>query len=424
MTVSTTETTSSSRPEPVRADQREISLDVLRGFALFGVLMVNLEFWFRTTPLRYHSTRFPYPGLPSKIVDALLPIFFESRFLGLFSLLFGAGLAIQAERAQASSGRPRLLLLRRLGILFLLGAAHVVLLWSGDILHIYAVIGLLLLLLARRKAKTVAIVGGVLLALPTVGPFIYAVVQMARGEPPPAPSSETNTVTSEEVDRFIRGYGQGDIVEVARTRFDEFVRFLPVQPFVMIFSFLLGTAGIFLWKAGAFQRASEHASKLRFVLALGLVFSLAVVGGQTVVHMLGNDVKRALGWWWIATVGLTPLSMMSGVLAYGAAILLLLERPRARAVLLHLAPVGRMALSNYLLQSVIGSLLFFGFGLGLYNKLNTAEGALVVIAIFAAQIALSRLWLQRFRFGPVEWLWRSLTYGKAQPMRAARSAEA
>jgi uncharacterized protein len=110
-------------------------------------------------------------------------------------------------------------------------------------------------------------------------------------------------------------------------------------------------------------------------------------------------------------------------LAYAAGILLLLQRERPRALLTHLAPVGRMALTNYLLQSVIGSLIFYGVGLGLYDKLGPAAGALIIIAVFAAQVLVSPLWLRRFRFGPVEWVWRSLTYWKAQPMRLARPAE-
>jgi uncharacterized protein len=115
--------------------------------------------------------------------------------------------------------------------------------------------------------------------------------------------------------------------------------------------------------------------------------------------------------------GFFPAAMIASTLAYGALILLALERERSRAILAHLAPVGRMALSNYLLQSVICSLLFYGFGLGLYDKLGSAAGALLAVAIFAAQIELSRAWFTRFQFGPVEWLWRSLTYGRSQPMR-------
>ncbi len=122
-------------------------------------------------------------------------------------------------------------------------------------------------------------------------------------------------------------------------------------------------------------------------------------------------------WIWKSINGLFPTAMASSALAYGALLLLALERDALRPVLAHLGPVGRIALSNYLLQTVVSSLLFFGFGLGLYDKLGTTAGALIAVAIFAAQIAASRLWLNRFQFGPVEWLWRSLAYGRAQPMR-------
>jgi uncharacterized protein len=404
--------------EPVRGEEREIALDILRAFALFGVLMVNWQLWFRTNPLRYEK-QFPYPGIADQIADGARNLLFDGRFLALFSLLFGAGLAIQAERAERATGRPKRFLARRLAVLFLLGAAHVGLLWSGDILHIYAVVGLVLLLVLRRKVKTVGIVGGIFVALPLVIGVGYGAVQVLRGAPRPERKPDDPAETIATLNRFIQGYGQGDLFEVARMRFEEYARYAPLIPVLVLYSFTLATLGVFAWKMGIFTRTSEHRRLLKWTLVLGLVFGLGIRSAEMIVREIYR--MEAFGWWSIAVGGLSPVGMTLATLGYGSGILLLLQRDRPRAALTHLAPVGRMALTNYLLHSIIGSIVFYGFGFGLYDKLGPAVGALLVIAVFTAQVIVSPLWLRRFRFGPVEWVWRSLTYWRPQPMRLPRA---
>lgn len=409
---------------PTGADERIDALDILRGFALFGVLTVNLSFWFRTTPNRYRLTPFPFPALADKIADTLLPVLFETRFLGLFSFLFGAGLAMQLERAERSRARPFRFLLRRLAVLFGLGVAHIVLLWSGDILHIYALVGALLLLpLLRRKPKTLWIVSASVLAFPALANFIARMVRLARGRSVNmiVDPAELEAVRA-QIEESVRVYGQGSWLEIARLRLIDYGRFAPTIGYSAVMAFAMGLLGIRAWKSGVLQRPSEHAAKLRRAVSVGLIIGWGFSAAQLALE---NMILPELPLWiWKSSRGLYPAAMVVSTLAYGAAILLLLERPRARALLAHLAPVGRMALSNYLLQSVICSLIFFGFGFGLFNRVGTAAGMLIAAAIFAAQIGLSRLWLKRFQFGPVEWLWRSLTYMRAQPMRAGQTKSA
>lgn len=406
----------SEAPAPTGAADRIDALDILRGFALFGVLLVNLEFWFRTTQYRYHLSRFPYPSLPDRIVDAILPVFFEVRFLSLFSFLFGAGLAIQLERAERSQARPFRLLARRFGVLLGIGAAHIFLIWSGDILHVYAVVGLFVLPLLRRKPKTLAIVAACIIALPAVGNLVVRLVQLALGRGAvqardTAALAETRALIEENV----RVFGQGSWLEIARARLDDYVQFAPPLALVMIQAFVMALLGVVAWKRGVFVRPADHRPLLRRTLAVGLIFGIGFSIARVALEEL--DLPEVPLWIWRSTEGFFPAAMIASTLAYGALILLALERERSRAILAHLAPVGRMALSNYLLQSVICSLLFYSFGLGLYDKLGPAAGALLTVAIFTAQIGLSRAWFTRFQFGPVEWLWRSLTYGRSQPMR-------
>jgi uncharacterized protein len=403
-------------PAPTAADERIDALDVLRGFALFGVLVVNMAFWFRTSPYRYELSRFPFPALVDRIADALLAIAFEVRFLSLFSFLFGVGLSIQLERATRSRARPFRLLARRMGVLLGLGVAHILLLWSGDILHVYALLGLLLLPLLRRKPKTLGIVVACMLALPVLGTAIAFIVRLARGVSAlRARDTAEFADVQAKLEENVRAFGQGGWLEVAGARLTEYLRFAPGLGVAVLQAFVMALLGIIAWKKGILQRPSEHRALLRRIGIGGLIFGIGF--SSTRLAAQGLVLPEVPLWIGRSFQGIFPAAMAASALAYGALILLALEREGPRVILAHLAPVGRMALSSYLLQSVICSFIFFGFGLGLYDKVGTAAGVLIAVAIFAAQIAASRLWFQRFQFGPVEWLWRSLTYGRAQPMR-------
>lgn len=407
-------TDSPREPRPTGEGERLLGLDVLRGFALFGVMLVNVEFWFRTTPLRLAQASARPQGLADRVVDVLLPVLFEGRFMGLFALLFGAGLAAQAERAAARGGGGAGFLARRLGVLFLLGVLHVLLLWSGDILHLYAIVGLVLwAVVLRRRPRTLAVALVAVLVLPIV---IATAVSIARPAGAPPPATPDDPALAARIDALVQTVRHGSWTEIARARLQEYVEFLPKRGFALGSSLLMASIGVLAWKTGALARPHEHRRALRWSLIVGFTFGL----GQAALHT-AIRLAPALG-------AITPLRRLvanclfaaqaSAVLAYAAAVLLLLEQPRTRRLLLPLAAAGRMALTNYLLQSVIGSLVFFGFGLGLYDRLGLTAGALLVVAVYLGQVALSNAWLRRFRFGPVEWAWRSLAYGRAQPMRA------
>lgn len=399
---------------PTGEGERLLTLDVLRGFALLGVMLVNVEFWFRTTPLRLAQAAARPGGVADRIVDVLLPVLFEGRFLGLFALLFGAGLAAQVDREAARGGRGGALLARRLGVLFLLGGLHVLLLWSGDILHLYAIAGLLLwAVVLRRRQRTLAVALGVVLVLPIV---IATAVSIARPSAGPPPAAPDDPALAARIDALVQTMRHGSWTEIARARLHEYVEFLPKRGFALGSALLMGSIGVLAWRTGALARPREHRRALRWSLIVGYTFGL----GQAALHTAIRRVPALEGFTLLRRLVANCLfaAQASMVLAYAATVLLLLEQPGTRRLLLPLAAAGRMALTNYLLQSVIGSLIFFGFGLGLYDRLGLAAGALLVVAVYVGQVALSNAWLRRFRFGPVEWVWRSLAYGRAQPMRA------
>jgi uncharacterized protein len=405
------------RAEPVRVEERIESLDVIRGFALFGILCMNLLTWFRTTPVRYQIEHHPFPGLANRIVEVLVDVLVDGKFFSLFSLLFGVGLAIQMERAEARGARFRSLALRRLGLLFVFGAAHVTLLWLGDILHIYALSGLVLLIFLRRKPRTVHIAFLVLYLLPVViGAGISLVQSLRHAPPPPGPSSEELAALQTQVDEAVRIYGKGSYLEILRFRLVDYTRsFLDIFLIGFFGSLTMFLLGLIVWRRGILRRPEEHTALLRKTIALGVPFAVL----PRLVRFIPREMWIEYGVFWFRPFhgGLVIAGTAGLALAYAAAILLLLQRPSARAVLSPLSALGRMALTNYLLQSLLCSTVFYGYGFGLYDRLGPAAAVPIVVAIHALQIPFSLLWLRRYRFGPVEWLWRSLTYGTAQPMR-------
>jgi uncharacterized protein len=378
---------------------------------------MNLQHWFRTSPLRYEIERYPYPGLANQVAEVVRMVFFDGKFLSLFSFLFAVGLAVQMERADARGARFSAFALRRLGVLLVLGAAHFVLLWMGDILHLYAVMGLVLLFLLRRKPKTIAVILIVLYSLPVViGTGMAIVWFFRRAEPPPLPTAAELDVVRAELADAVHIYRDGSYLDIIRFRFTDFARSIGMGELLgSLQALTMFMFGLIVWRKGILRRPADHRGLLRKTIAIGVPFGVI----SRAITLLPREMFIEHGLYWIRPLlgAFSVAGMFALALAYGAIILLLLERPAARSFLSPLAPLGRMALTNYLLQSLICSFIFYSYGLALYDRLDEVAGAGIVIGIYAIQILFSRFWLRHYHFGPVEWLWRSLTYGKAQPMR-------
>jgi uncharacterized protein len=412
---------SSPLPEPVAPDERIASIDVVRGFALFGVLFMNGMSLFRTHPRPGWLRPSHYPSLADTAITHAQKVLIDGKFMTLFAFLFGVGMAIQADRAEARGGRPRWFLVRRMLVLFGIGAAHVLLLWMGDILHVYALLGLPFLLLLGRKSRTIAIVAAILILLPFVGSVVMSLVKLSAGAPPMRPRDDARVLElTNEVEAGIRIYGSGTWMEIARQRLSDFVNFIGPTLFALPQTFAMFLLGLLAHRMGIFKDPAAHRRTLRKVLLVGGAMGLAIAIALDFPPEPGDTSASA--YVRLALFGLISFSQTALGLAYAAGLLLLLERPSLRARLAPLGNVGRMALTNYLSESLICSLIFYGFGLGLYERLRPAAAAPIFVAIYVAHLVWSGPWLSRFRYGPVEWLWRSLTYGKAQPMRARRPA--
>lgn len=409
---------------PVEAQNRLGHLDMLRGFALFGVLLSNIEYWFRAPKAHEWLSVSAFPGFGNDLAAWLVRALVETKFIFIFSLLFGVGLMLQKERFEEKGGRFGPFVLRRLGVLLIFGVLHVVLIWNGDILVPYAVIGMLTLFFVRRKAKTIGIwvlvVWSVVLLLMLAGP----VKRMLGPAPKPLTPEVVRAWDAEEqknIDELATGYGATSWIDVARFRVQDYKRVLRMSSGGFLAIFLNMLLGVFLWKQGTLREPSVHLARIKrfcvWALPLGLTMHV-VYASRHWLFTWSRTVPWGVGRW---VRPLTELSMILGMLVLGlafiAGLLLLYHRTSPRRILQIFEPLGQMALTTYLTQSLVLSFLFYGWGLGLYNRAGALAGVLIGIVLFGLQIVFARWWLTRYRFGPVEWLWRSLTYGKWQAFR-------
>ncbi|NTX40420.1 DUF418 domain-containing protein [Myxococcus sp. CA033] len=424
-------TTAEARP--VDSGERLVLLDTLRGFALCGVFISNTFMWFSGRafmPREQLESLFANGTMLDKVLLPVVTTLVSGRFITIFSFLFGLGFAVQMGRAEARGSPVTRLYVRRLGVMLLLGLTHLTLIWYGDILSNYALLGFWLLLFRRREDRTILKVAAVLLfAWPIVSAVIFKLPQLMAATPEAAAALaklETERSAALKADT-LSVFQNGNWWAVVKGGLSfyrrEFLLIMCVNSLALLGRFLLG---FYAGRKRLFHDAPQHVAFFRrlFFWSLGLGVlgsSVGVVTQQLVLRKIINPETLPV---WLPMV-LAPVRAMGevGIAAtYVSGITLLFQRATGQKILSVLAPVGRMALTNYLSQSVVSILVFYGYGLGLVGKLTPSMSIVYCLGVFTVQIVWSHLWLARFRFGPMEWVWRSLTYGKLQPMR--RSTEA
>ena len=395
---------------PTPVTQRIQALDVIRGFALLGVLQMNLVF-FCGSAYRDLAGVPQAQGLLAEGVTWIRDWLLAGKSISLFSMLFGVGLAIQMERARARGAGLGWFAARRLSALFLLGAAHSVLIWNGDILHIYAFGGLIILPFLGRRPRVPLIAAAVVFALSALREPAMALLRL--------PGTFLGSTWREQAVAFMvradQAYGAGTWLQACRWRVWEW---LAMGPFYVTHYLLtcvpLFLGGLALWGTGVLHAPERHLRRIRIGCHATLWPGLGLaLGFPALARLDGAGAGGALG----------DLAAYAVAVGYLLGILLLLQRPGWRRPLGLLAPLGRMALTNYLAQSLVCAWLFNGHGLGLWNRVSVPACSLGGCALFAAQVAWSHWWLARFRFGPAEWLWRVLTYGRLEPFRAGAGRE-
>ncbi len=382
--------------------KRHVILDALRGFAILGICLANFpEFslWTFSDPAGWTAT--------DKITRAIQTFLVDGKFYTLFSLLFGMGFSIQLENA----GQKTRTFYRRMVFLFLIGLCHLLFLWSGDILMLYAVMGMLLPLFKRLPTRKILIWGGFFLALPVICAAVFG--------------TRLSDPLEAEQWRICALYG------ITEANFGMWLA--DIHNYKGMLQFL---------HQGAVERMWEFVTSYRFFKVLGL-FLIGYAAGREKIFAdlgawkgllrkifiygltLGVPVSIAYTWSSMAGEPLGPvahsvfylLSVYPMGFAYAAGFCLLFSRsPEGRGWLLLTKP-GRMACTNYLGQSFLGVLLFYGIGFGLGGKVGLLATEAIALGVYAFQISFSALWLKYFRFGPVEWVWRMLTYGQRLPLR-------
>lgn len=406
---------------PVSASERIVSLDVLRGMALLGILISNMLYF--SQPLVPDGARDGlWFGPADRLADWIVIWLVEGKFYPLFSFLFGLGFSMQMDRASARGLEFGALYRRRLWILAGFGLAHGIFLWEGDVLLAYAVCGFALLLFRNRKPLTILIWAAALIMLPALLILAGGLILMMLAGTPEFAEVMRESVAEDALTRreLIEAFVTGGYADAVSYRLGELILTILVT---MVFApaflgqFLIGLL------AGRKRIVSEvgaHRRILVKVLLIGGAVGL-VANFFGAWAMMSGSSDEDFG---LMLIGMGIISMFGTVLtaAYVAGIVLLLERWPSLAILPPVAAVGRMALTNYLAQSAIATTIFYGYGLGLGGSVGRLGTIGIALLIFAAQVLFSVLWLKFFRYGPMEWVWRSLTYGTRQPMRRERDS--
>ncbi len=404
---------------PAPPEERLAHVDFIRGCALFGVLAMNLQYFFRGPYEVYTGGGHPWPGFIDGCVDDALSLLVEGKAMTLFSMLFAVGLAIQLERKEARGGSFWGFAWRRMGTLFAFGVAHVVLIWNGDILAAYALVGILLFPFLRRKTKTLHIWLVAMFGVLTVAVLVIGFIQAFK-----LPSDPHRIQRMAEAAAWaqacIAGYGQTGWWDVLVFRLQDYAEH--AAEFFAAFSlvFLNFLVGLSVWRTGILQDPSAHLPKIRraafWLVGLGLATGVVDLFGRPMMAFI-----RSHGLWakpLVAPLALSKIYHMPLLgLGFGALLLLAWQSGKGRSALQPITSVGRMALTNYLAQSLVMTAIFYGWGLGLYGKVGPAVGLGITASFYLLQVAASRWWLTRFRFGPMEWLWRCAGYARIQPFR-------
>jgi uncharacterized protein len=415
--------TTSTPVAPVQQAERVQIVDILRGFALFGILLVNMAFFIHP----FQSAVFPLdPATPwyDKAAAWLIKFLGEGKFYTLFSMLFGLGLTLLMSRIEARGGRFVPLYLRRLLVLLGIGLVHALLIWIGDILILYAVIGFLLILFRNAKPRTLLIWAVILIALPILfNTAVTGLVELGRSVPEGAEQidlafAEVEAGFVADLERAYRVYPVGTFAEITEQRIYDYSTMVLNYSFVMAFSILgMFLIGVYFGKRQLFQNLEANRSFFTKLLLAGLLIGLPAnfyyathVGSLTLLDLSWENLLLQVA----QLIGAPLLS-----LAYVSAFSLLALSPVFGKRLSVLAPVGQMALTNYLTQSIVCTTIFYGYGLGLFGQVGAAAGIGLTLVIYLLQIPISHWWMKRFKYGPAEWLWRSLTYLKPQPMKRA-----
>ncbi|MBD8642639.1 DUF418 domain-containing protein [Stenotrophomonas sp. CFBP 13724] len=402
-------TTATPALQPLPPADRITVMDILRGAALFGILLMNIEAFTGPLDLSFTGVDPHWHGI-DYLADALVYVFVQGKFFLLFSLLFGAGFAVMAQRAQGAGRNFTPIYLRRSSALLLIGACHALLVWSGDILLVYALLSFLLLVTRRWPLSMLPGMGVLVYAFAVGLSLLFALLvwAAARGGSP-LDSAGSMRAAQEVLEAQRLAYGQGSWAQANVQRLADLRHMIGGILITGPEIFGMFLIGAWFARSGALADPTRFAplyARLRWIaMPVGVVLMLASAAWHPYLAPGEFTVQTGLSY---ALAAVASLLMALGYLGWIV---------HARHALGWLAAPGRMALTHYLLQSLLCTWLFFGYGLGFFEQLPRAWQLVFAVALFALQVGISNLWLARFRHGPMEWLWRAMTYLHWPPLR-------
>ena len=397
--------------QPINSSQRLQSLDIIRGVALLGILLMNIQAFAMVFSAYGNPVSFGDISGINYYVYYFCHLFADQKFMTIFSLLFGTGILLMADNINNKQGNATKIHYKRMLFLAIFGLAHGYLLWFGDILFGYALAGMVAYLMRERSAKQLFSWGLILISL------CSALILLAGLSLPYWEQSDLDTMlatwapSQEVIDNDILANQSSWLGQMEQRHL------MSNKMHGNIMLYLLRVVGLMLIGMACYKVNFFGNAVTKKTLAYSGIAAFVI--GLTIIAY-GNTLNFASGWQLESMfIGFQYNYWGSLAVAYSyLAFLIIFCRSQVlTSVKTALANVGKMALSNYLMQSIICGFIFYGWGLGYYASVDRAEQLLVVIVIWLFQLLFSSLWLQHFRFGPFEWLWRSLTYSQLQTIK-------
>ncbi|MGE6260234.1 DUF418 domain-containing protein [Heyndrickxia sporothermodurans] len=380
---------------PTQANERISSLDILRGISLLGIFLINIISF--ESPILYYD---PYEWWKDadNTLFKWIQVFIQSSFYPIFAMLFGYGLIILRERTTEKGIPIYKIGVRRLLVLLVIGVIHAFFIWSGDILINYAVFGLILLPMLNWSGRKLLTIGAILFFVPSMLFSLFIMIINILYQSDVSMYSDIVSITNS-----VETYVSGDYWEITRQRLLDWYMVNGPENIVFL---ILGIIPLMMIGAGAaklkwLQQAHLKRKKwlIIFIISMPIGLFLKALPVLVDANIAYTYIQQTLGG--------TILSF-----AYVSLLILLLTNQRLIKLFKPFAAAGRMSLTIYLTQSVIGTLIFYSYGLGLYSKLTLGTSMLLAIIIFVIQVIIAEIWFIKFKYGPVEKLWRYFTYRK------------
>ncbi len=395
---------------PVKPNHRIQILDIWRGFAVLGIFVVNIEIMnvvFMNQDVFSEQSSGPF----DTVILRISQLFFYNKFFPIFSFLFGLGIAMQLEKLKLKK-KNIIFMLKRMLVLWIIGILHILLVWGGDVIHLYAILGVFICYLYRLRKRCLLILATYFLLFPfydLIAEYIFSWINF----------SPEKVLANYDFNAVTETLRNGTYTEALNFRILEYFSNLPVLLIALApIAFSMMLYGAAFVRSGQLLNLENFIFKRKktfiWLAVITNIYRLIFLFILPNFDMYRDDFFHPI-WFKLMVISDTFFGIF-----YIWLIAWLWFTGKLTGVLSAFQSVGKMALSNYILQSIIGVIIFNGIGFSLYQKLSLAQCFFTAIGIFIFQVILSEIWLQYFKFGPLEWCWRCLSYGKLFSIKKER----